>query len=454
MEKQNPSVKSNSVHTSLNTNNPSQKQSLHQSANPVTQSFQKQSIQQGNSINNSQNKNVSQQIKSSIPGPNEISKSKLIRKSSLKASRNKSPPQISKTSAGKITDSSGNDYAVVNNEEKDEEEIKRSVTKEFNNILKKSMTIENKKIDKSVGDGFRTFAQLTKAGRNQNGEKKTNQDSPLIHINCGGISGFNIFGVLDGHGNHGHFVSQYCRNYFIKKMSEYTAFCKKKNLTTAEAIYNDLKQTNFAYIVDIFNKVDIEMANQNNFDCSFSGTTCNLVIQLNRYLICASVGDSRGILIEDKGDNKNSGIFKISYDHKPDLPEEMKRIHASGGMVDKITSYFGEKVGPPRVWKAGCNYPGLAMSRSLGDFQAKQCGVIATPQIIEYKLNRNSRYLIICSDGVWEYLSNEQVRDLGNVFYNKNDVGNFCTELVKFAVFSWEQIDIIRDDITVVCVYF
>ena len=62
--------------------------------------------------------------------------------------------------------------------------------------------------------------------------------------------------------------------------------------------------------------------------------------------------------------------------------------------------------------------------------------------------------MVICSDGVWEFITNEQVRDLGNVFFNKNDVGGFCRELVKFAVHNWEQFDIIRDDITVICIYF
>ena len=94
------------------------------------------------------------------------------------------------------------------------------------------------------------------------------------------------------------------------------------------------------------------------------------------------------------------------------------------------------------------------MSRSLGDFEAKEAGVISSPQITEYTISHLSKYMIICSDGVWEFIQNEQVRDLGNAFIIKNDVGGFCTELVKFAMHSWEQFDIIRDDITVVCVYF
>ena len=166
------------------------------------------------------------------------------------------------------------------------------------------------------------------------------------------------------------------------------------------------------------------------------------------------MGDSRGILIYDNDNNTNQNIFLLSHDHKPDLPQELARIQSKGGMVDKLTDQYGNKVGPNRVFKAGLTYPGLAMSRSLGDFQAKDCGVIPEPEITEFKVNHNSKYMVICSDGVWEFLKNEQVRDLGNNHYAKNEVGPFCTNLVQQAVITWEQQDIIRDDITVVCVYF
>ena len=35
---------------------------------------------------------------------------------------------------------------------------------------------------------------------------------------------------------------------------------------------------------------------------------------------------------------------------------------------------FGAYVGPFRVWARGTDYPGLAMSRSIGDFKAKSVG--------------------------------------------------------------------------------
>ena len=148
------------------------------------------------------------------------------------------------------------------------------------------------------------------------------------------------------------------------------------------------------------------------------------------------------------------GVIQLSTDHKPDLPGEIDRIILNGGEVDRLKDMFGNKIGPPRVFQLRSEYPGLAMSRSLGDFQAKQVGVIPSPQIIEYDINFSTKYLVICSDGVWEYASNEQVRNIGNLFYSKNDVVGYCNELVKYSMGLWETNELIRDDITVVSVFF
>ena len=103
------------------------------------------------------------------------------------------------------------------------------------------------------GKGFKYCSQFSKPGKNINGLEKTDQDTPLIYLNVGGIEGFNIFGVLDGHGNDGHFVSQFLKNYFVNKMKAYV-----DNLVLitpymgVEDIYLNLKSSNFSYIVDLF----------------------------------------------------------------------------------------------------------------------------------------------------------------------------------------------------------
>ena len=305
--------------------------------------------------------------------------------------------------------------------------------------------------------GFKCCSQLTKAGLDGNGQEKTDQDTPMLYLSVADIEGFNIFGVLDGHGNYGHFVSQFCRDYFMNKMKEYAeSIMYITQSISAEDVYLNLKQNNYSYIVELFMNIDDELSAQSDiFDCNMSGTTCNLIFQFNTHLVCFNVGDSRSILIEESSDNTNQIIRALSIDHKPDIPEELMRIKENGGMVDQIQDLYGNKLGPNRVFKEGCVYPGLAMSRSLGDFQAKECGVIPTPEIIEYEINPNTKYFVVCSDGVWEFLTNENVRDIGNkYYYNNNDVVGFCNELVNIAVNVWGEIEKARDDITAVAVFF
>ena len=452
---QNSSIK-NSIHNSQQQQLNRQSQQIKQSS--AIQSQMKNSsignnMDQSNIKNSKQNQNINpqssnQQLEKSVNN-SKVGNSSLRRNSSLRASRNKSPPGVIQTKDGQIVstqaDSNGNPYTTNIEEQKPVQPEKINSDKEN----------EVKELNKKVGKGFKLYGQISKAGRNQNGLQKTNQDTSLIHISVGNLQGFNIFGVIDGHGPHGHFVSKFCKEFFIKTMNEYSKRCQQNNITTPEGIFNKLKESKFEFITQTFKNADLEMIKDTEFDHDFSGTTCNLVFQFNKHLLCASVGDSRGIIIYDQNNtNSYQGIFPISNDHKPNLPQEYERILQRGGMVDKLTDQFGCKVGPYRVYKNGLTYPGLAMSRSLGDFQAKDCGVITNPEIIEYNVNHNSKYMVICSDGVWEFLSNEQVRDLGNKFFNKGELGNFCSQLVKEAVHAWETRDIIRDDITVVCVYF
>ena len=95
------------------------------------------------------------------------------------------------------------------------------------------------------------------------------------------------------------------------------------------------------------------------------------------------------------------------------------------------------------------------MSRSLGDLLGKEAGIISTPQIIECEISMATKYFVICSEDVWEFTSNKQVRYIGNIYYAKNDIEGFCKELIKFATSLWEQKEMyVRDDITVVAVFY
>ena len=94
------------------------------------------------------------------------------------------------------------------------------------------------------------------------------------------------------------------------------------------------------------------------------------------------------------------------------------------------------------------------MSRSIGDMDAKKIGVIPNPQIIEYNINYNTKYMLICSDGIWEFINNEEAMKIGNKFYLRNDAMGLCQELYRKSVDYWLQEDIVVDDITAIAVFF
>ena len=291
--------------------------------------------------------------------------------------------------------------------------------------------------------GIKVCKSLTQAGKERTGHRKKNQDFFIIEKNVNNILGFNLFAVLDGHGENGHMVSQFASKFLIKKFTNITS-----EFRDTESIYDFLKKSDYQKIIDIFLETDNQIINQKGFDTILSGTTCVLVIQLNEHLICPNIGDSRAILIYD--DNK---IFELSHDSKPEIPEETKRINMLGGVVDQVVNALGEKTGPYRVYIKDQDQPGLAMSRSFGDKKAKSCGVIPYPDIIEYTIKNDSKYLVICSDGVWEFLSNEEVMEIGNKYYIQNDINEFCSQIIKKSTEIWECEENYIDDITIVAVF-
>ena len=49
------------------------------------------------------------------------------------------------------------------------------------------------------------------------------------------------------------------------------------------------------------------------------------------------------------------------------------------------------------------------MSRSYGDEVAASVGVSAIPEIMEYKITEDDKFVILASDGLWEFIESEEV---------------------------------------------
>ena len=198
------------------------------------------------------------------------------------------------------------------------------------------------------------------------------------------------------------------------------------------------------------NKIDNDLLkSKQSFDTEKSGSTACLGILYNKNLFLANIGDSRAILCSCTNTINNNipqSIWKSSQltkDHKPKDKHEYKRIIASGGTVSRMINIEknNEEIGPYRVWdKTQDKGPGLAMSRSIGDGQAKTLGVLAEPDIFEYTLNEGDKFIICASDGIWEYLSNDDAMNIvKEVYEREGKAEEACEVLVRKASLEWQN---------------
>ena len=244
-----------------------------------------------------------------------------------------------------------------------------------------------------------------------------------------------ILGVFDGHGLFGHFCSYTIQQLFPKLLMANPNY--KTNLELA------LKQT--------FNKVDEALRGiaqqEGRFSVLLSGSTTTIIVHRDGNLYVAHVGDSRAIMCKQ---SKEEGIlaFPLTRDHTPSLEDERRRIEANDGEVRRLDEWS-----PTRVFGQGANYPGLAMSRAIGDEIAKSFGVIADPEIKCIKVEKSDQFLTLSSDGVWEFMSNEEVINI--IHENGKAVANkSANRVAELAFNTWlEKENNTTDDITCIIYY-
>ncbi len=354
-----------------------------------------------------------------------------------------------------------NNNELIKNKEENEEVIEVEEIEEIEEVENKNIDYKSKN-NKNLNLFYKDFDNtgllinyggVSRPGKDITGHQKINQDSIVTLTNINNIKDFNIFGVLDGHGPQGHFVSQFASKFIPSQIFNNPEI---KNNCEPEKIYKKLKENNCKIIINAFITCD-EQLKTVDFDSYSSGSTCVLIIHIGNHIICANSGDSRAIVVYDEQGDLGLNSLKsaqLSKDYKPEIPEETNRILMSGGEVRHMINEFGFEIGPYRVYIKGTNFPGLAMSRSIGDLKIKTFGVIPHPGISEYDLNNLTKYIVICSDGVWDQLSNEIVKDLGKNYYVEDNPSQFCHQLVNNSVIQWQSKDIVIDDITAVVMFF
>jgi len=297
----------------------------------------------------------------------------------------------------------------------------------------------DKPIEKKGPRGFESLGQKVGVAckKGLKAVATPNQDNFLI-LQSGSTA---FYGVFDGHGEHGHTISSFAAPTIVQNLACDPQF-KSDPASAMRSAFDKVQ------------KECIARSQRKKVDCKQSGTTATLLVdrQLSRgtrELCVAHCGDSRAVLGYWTGEQgEKMSAMDLTIDHKPGMDGERERIVAAGGIVRRNRGDPND-----RVFLRNALGPGLAMSRSIGDTIAASVGVISEPDVSVMKVQVGWRFVLICSDGVWEFISSQEAVELVAKF-PPAEVQRAAEELAEEARQRWlyEEQNAV-DDITVLCLW-
>ncbi|CAI2387259.1 unnamed protein product [Moneuplotes crassus] len=275
---------------------------------------------------------------------------------------------------------------------------------------------------------------------------KPNQDRYFTHKfeETGSV----LMGVFDGHGKYGHEVSQFANDFFQE-------FLKKEKGINKSVLRDAFQQCETALESNICKNCSCQNTTTSDGEESLerpaqgcklarSGTTALVLYITKDRVLSANVGDSQGAIFTDMHSQRFQKIIPCNGVHNLKSFTEKDRIIESGGRIDRFRN-LDRQIGPERVFLPEKNFPGLNMTRSLGDKIAKTIGVSPNPEIREILCEASA--VVIGSDGLWEHLHPSYAQKI--LQSKEGNLEECCKSLVKCATNCWKIKDKMIDDITI-----
>lgn len=300
----------------------------------------------------------------------------------------------------------------------------------------KNKVIRNKKGEiigqKAPNNIVKSIYFATHFAEGEGPKKHECQDTLVVVDNHKDV--FYFFAVFDGHGTCGKEASNATSDNFQQYLE------KKFKKKSIQGLKTNSQKDDF--MKEAFKNAESKLK-LSGIDYSNSGTCCISIFIIENKVTIANLGDSRAVLCRINAKKEKLAI-ELSYDHKPTRKDEKKRIKSKNGKIERL-NYNGELVGPYRVW-ADDEGPGIAMTRTLGDFQAKKIGLISVPEIQHIELKRGDQFIVIASDGLWDVMSSAEV--VGFVLYHQDvwvEGENVIAEkLVSEARGRWQELNAMK----------
>ncbi|XP_035494035.1 protein phosphatase 1K, mitochondrial [Scophthalmus maximus] len=213
------------------------------------------------------------------------------------------------------------------------------------------------------------------------GQRKENEDRFQVSQMNDNIL---YFAVFDGHG--GPEAADFCEKYMEKFIKDLLVEESNLELVISKA----------------FLEVDKALMKHLHFSPSVpainAGTTATVALLRDGVeLVVGSVGDSRAMLC------RKGKALKLTVDHTPERKDEKERIKRSGGFIT------WNSLGQPNVNGR------LAMTRSIGDFDLKNMGVIAEPETKRLSLHHaHDAFLALTTDGINFIVNSQEICNVIN----------------------------------------
>ena len=325
-----------------------------------------------------------------------------------------------------ITDKNKNKYITMNDVIGEKRNLNLDILNIFYNNYEKSKT-SKKKFGIIKSYGVNTYQGIV---------RNYNEDRVSIIINMSKPSDYHkkfwpkmsFFAIYDGHGGEG------CAEYL------------KDNLHKLICINNDFFPDNIPEAIKLgFQKAEKNFINNYSLNnkkeiIDKSGSCAIIILIVDTKIYIANVGDSRCLLSIENGKR----YIEVTQDHKPNSPEEIKRIKKYGGDIYQSETLIKNAnnpgingkilIGPYRV------FPGrLSVSRTIGDVEAKlqQFGgnpnvIIAEPDIFMYDLNKDDiDFFILGCDGIYDQTTSNEVLDLAWMVIKEKEKDNLLVRQIK-----------------------
>lgn len=220
-----------------------------------------------------------------------------------------------------------------------------------------------------------------------------NQDSWLVYSPDGRLA---IYGVFDGHGPYGHDISSFAKETLADLLGQDARLWAGEAPAALREAFPEMQQ-----------RILAEWARE-RVGAWRSGTTATVAVHDREAgtVVVANCGDSRCCLGSCSGPSRElTGVRALTIDHRPGDDGERQRIESAGASVVLGTGNCHRVALPSSKSKRR----GLNMSRSLGDIEYHlTAGVVAEPTVTEVRLDPADRVLLLCSDGVWDFVSSAE----------------------------------------------